>query len=134
MLEWRQFGSQRTEFMLLITRRTGEAIVINGSIEVKVLEVKGGRVKLGFEYPAGSSVFRQELFARIQAENKAAALSSSPEDTETQALPNKLSMMVQNLRSSSPSPGEAPAGDQNKGSKNDNRNVQSGRPQRGSAE
>ncbi|MBI1308353.1 MAG: carbon storage regulator [Proteobacteria bacterium] len=60
--------------MLLITRREGEAIVINGSIEVKVLEIRGGRVKLGFEYPSGSSVFRQELFAKIQAENQAAAL------------------------------------------------------------
>jgi carbon storage regulator len=59
--------------MLLITRREGEAIVINGTIEVKVLEIRGGRVKLGFEYPAGNSVFRQELFAKIQAENQAAA-------------------------------------------------------------
>lgn len=77
--------------MLLITRRTGEAIVINGSIEVKVLEVKGGRVKLGFEYPAGSSVFRQELFAKIQAENKAAALGKV-------ANPGLLQNVVQNLQ------------------------------------
>lgn len=65
--------------MLLITRRSGEAIVINGTIEVKVLEVKSGRVKLGFEYPPGSTVFRQELFAKIQEENKAAALSPAPD-------------------------------------------------------
>lgn len=60
--------------MLLITRRENEAIVINGTITVKVLEVRGGRVKLGFEFPAGSTVFREELFAKIQAENLAAAL------------------------------------------------------------
>ncbi len=59
--------------MLLITRREGEAIVVNGAIEVRVLEIRGGRVKLGFEYPAGNTVFRQELFAKIQAENRAAA-------------------------------------------------------------
>lgn len=59
--------------MLLITRRTGEGIVINDSIEVKVVEIKGGRVKLGFEYPEGNTVYRQELFAKIQAENQAAA-------------------------------------------------------------
>jgi carbon storage regulator len=63
--------------MLLITRREGEAIVINGTIEVKILEIRGGRVKLGFEYPAGNTVFRQELFAKIQAENQAAALAGS---------------------------------------------------------
>lgn len=78
--------------MLLITRRTGEAIVINGTIEVKVLEVTGGRVKLGFEYPPGSSVFRQELFAKIQEENKAAALSSATKETD-------LGKVVRNLHS-----------------------------------
>lgn len=80
--------------MLLITRRTGEAIVINGTIEVKVLEVSGGRVKLGFEYPPGSSVFRQELFAKIQEENKAAALSSQQEKAANPAI---LGKVVQNL-------------------------------------
>ncbi|NBX86397.1 MAG: carbon storage regulator [Proteobacteria bacterium] len=64
--------------MLLLTRREGEGIVINGSIEVKVLEVRGGRVKLGFEYPAGNTVFRQELFAKIQQENQAAAQTLQP--------------------------------------------------------
>ena len=59
--------------MLLITRRVGEGIMINGTIEVKILEVRGGRVKLGFEYPVGNTVYRQEVFAKIQAENRAAA-------------------------------------------------------------
>lgn len=63
--------------MLLITRREGEGIVINGTMEVKVLEIRGGRVKLGFEYPVGNTVFRQELFTKIQAENKAAALAGT---------------------------------------------------------
>lgn len=70
--------------MLLITRRAGEAITINGSIEVKVLEVRGGRVKLGFDYPQGNTVYRQELFAKIQAENRAAlaGVAKAPESTE----------------------------------------------------
>jgi len=82
--------------MLLITRRESEAIVINGSITVKVLEVRGGRVKLGFEFPAGSTVYREELFAKIQAENVAATLSAAPGGVEPaltdalQTLQNKL--------------------------------------------
>lgn len=82
--------------MLLITRRAGEAIVINGTIEVKVLEVKSGRVKLGFEYPTGSSVFRQELFAKIQDENKAAALAG---EAGKPADPSILKDVVRNLHS-----------------------------------
>jgi len=65
--------------MLLITRRTGEGIVINGAIEVKILDVRGGRVKLGFEYPLGNTVYRQEVFAKIQDENRAAAQVLGPD-------------------------------------------------------
>ena len=64
--------------MLLITRRDGEAIVINGSITVQVVEIRGGRVKLGFEFPPGNTVYREELFTKIQAENRAAQLGSLP--------------------------------------------------------
>lgn len=59
--------------MLLITRRTNESIVINDTIEVTVVEVRGGRVKLGFEFPEGNTVYRKELFLKIQEENQTAA-------------------------------------------------------------
>lgn len=59
--------------MLLITRRMNESVVINNTIEVTVVEVRGGRVKLGFEYPEGNTVYRKELFLKIQEENKSAA-------------------------------------------------------------
>lgn len=58
--------------MLLITRRENEAVVINGNIEITVVSVKGGKVKLGFEYPRGNTVYRKELFLKIQEENKSA--------------------------------------------------------------
>ena len=82
--------------MLLITRREGEAIVINGSIEVRVLEIRGGRVKLGFEYPAGNTVFRQELFAKIQAENQAAATMVPADNLRLQAALGKLGTGIAN--------------------------------------
>lgn len=58
--------------MLLIARRESESVIINGSIEVKVIEIKGSRVKLGFEYPAGNTVYREEIFKKIQEENREA--------------------------------------------------------------
>lgn len=63
--------------MLLITRRTGESIIINGTIQVKIIDVKGGRVKLGFEYPEGNTIYRAELFQKIQEENRHAATTST---------------------------------------------------------
>ena len=58
--------------MLLIARRESESVIINGSIEVKVIEIKGSRVKLGFEYPSGNTVYREEIFKKIQEENREA--------------------------------------------------------------
>lgn len=57
--------------MLYLTRRTGEAVMINNEIEVRVVEVKGKTVKLGFNFPADASVLREEVFLAIKAENQA---------------------------------------------------------------
>jgi len=37
--------------MLLLTRKPGDAIVIDGRIVVKVIDIQGGRVQLGIEAP-----------------------------------------------------------------------------------
>ncbi len=59
--------------MLYLTRRPGEAVIINNTIEVRVIEVRGRSVKLGFNFPEGASVLREEVHLEIQAENEAAA-------------------------------------------------------------
>jgi len=59
--------------MLYLTRKVGESVVINGTIEVTVVEVRGRSVRLGFTFPPEASVLRREIFDRIQEENRAAA-------------------------------------------------------------
>jgi carbon storage regulator CsrA len=59
--------------VLYLTRKTGEAIVINETVEITVVSVQGRTVKLGFNLPPGDSVLRKEVYERIQAENRAAA-------------------------------------------------------------
>lgn len=59
--------------MLYLTRKIGESVVINGDIEVTVVEVRGRSVRLGFAFPPTASVLRREIFERVQAENRAAA-------------------------------------------------------------
>ena len=58
--------------MLYLTRKIGESIIINESIEVTVVEVRGKSIKLGITYPPEASVLRREIYERIQAENRAA--------------------------------------------------------------
>ena len=63
--------------MLILTRKIGEAIAIGDEIKVKLLEIKGGQVKLGIEAPNRIPVHREEVFERIMAENKKAAQDTS---------------------------------------------------------
>ncbi len=47
--------------MLVLSRKNGEEIVIDDCIRVKVLEVRGQRVRLGIVAPEFVSIFRGEL-------------------------------------------------------------------------
>ena len=62
--------------MLILTRKVGEAIAIDDQIKVRVLESKGGQVKLGVEAPAHIAVHREEIYQRILEENRRAALEA----------------------------------------------------------
>ena len=46
--------------MLLLTRKNGESVVIANCIRVRVLSVRGGRVRLGIEAPRAVGVKRME--------------------------------------------------------------------------
>jgi carbon storage regulator CsrA len=59
--------------MLYLSRKLGESIVINNSIELTVIEVRGKTVKLGFVFPPEATVLRKEIYDKILAENMAAA-------------------------------------------------------------
>jgi carbon storage regulator len=61
--------------MLYLTRKMGDSVVIDDNIEVTVVEIRGKSGKLGFIFPPEVTVVRRELYERIQAENRAAAVS-----------------------------------------------------------
>ena len=62
--------------MLVLSRKQGERIRINDSIEVIVLEMRNGTVKLGFNGPADVPIHREEVYQRIMAEGAPAASPS----------------------------------------------------------
>jgi len=57
--------------MLILTRRVGEAVRIGDEISVTILAVKGNQVRIGFDAPKDVAVHREEVFARIKAEQPA---------------------------------------------------------------
>lgn len=68
--------------MLILARKIGEAIAIGDDIKIRILEVKGGQVKIGVDAPDHIMVHREEIYLRILEENKKAALEA-PADLES---------------------------------------------------
>ena len=58
--------------MLVLARKLGESVVVDGRIRVTVLRLEGDVVKIGVEAPADVAVHRQEIYDEIQACNRAA--------------------------------------------------------------
>lgn len=53
--------------MLVLTRKLGESIVINGNIVVTVHQLKGNTVRLAFEAPKDVPIVRSELLEKGEA-------------------------------------------------------------------
>ena len=73
--------------MLVLTRRTGEGIMIGDEIEIKILDVSGEKVRVGIDAPREINVYRTEVFERIEAEYVAekANGNGSPRNSEKAA-------------------------------------------------
>lgn len=59
--------------MLVLTRKTGEGISIGEGIKIRVIEIKGGQVRLGIDAPAEFRILREEIQVKVQSENRTAA-------------------------------------------------------------
>ena len=58
--------------MLALTRKKGEALVINNNIEITVLEIRGDQIKIGISAAKDVPIYRKEVYLQIQQENEAA--------------------------------------------------------------
>lgn len=58
--------------MLILSRKSGECLVIDGRITVKIVRVEGEVVKIGIEAPSDVPVHRQEVYEEIQRSNQQA--------------------------------------------------------------
>lgn len=59
--------------VLVLSRKVGESIIIGNDVMVTIVEFRGDQVRLGVEAPRSVQVYREEIYAEVSRQNKAAA-------------------------------------------------------------
>lgn len=91
--------------MLIIRRRRGESIVIGEDIEIEILETSPTQVKLGISAPKDVTVLRSEIRVTRDVNRTASSQAADPET---------LSLLVEQLRESTPEVATAISPDEKK--------------------
>ena len=72
MAKW-SLGWKRGGWMLTLSRKKHERIIVNGNIVITVVEILGDKVKIGFDAPDEVPIDREEVWISKQAERQRAA-------------------------------------------------------------
>jgi carbon storage regulator len=63
--------------VLVLTRKVGEGIAIGDDVKIVVMQIKGKQVRLGIKAAPSTAVHREEIYQKIQDENRAASQSGT---------------------------------------------------------
>jgi carbon storage regulator len=80
--------------MLVLTRKPGQSIMIGDGVEVQVLSVAGEKVRLGITAPREVSIFRDEVYDRIESEQGRGA-DDEDDDGANEAVAQALDRLSQ---------------------------------------
>lgn len=90
--------------MLVLTRKSGQKLIINDNIEVIILETRGDTVKIGIKAPKDVTIYREEIYEEIKKSNVESGKQVKPQDLDLamkflQNKPgqNKYSDKLQNI-------------------------------------
>ena len=75
--------------MLILSRKTDQAIKIGDDISITIIDIHGAQVKIGVDAPRDVKVFRQEVFNAIKTENTAAASVNTDKILDLSKILNK---------------------------------------------
>jgi len=62
--------------MLILSRKAGDAIVIDGGIRIVIVQCDRGGVRIGIEAPAETTILRAELVDQVAAQNRKSNVAS----------------------------------------------------------
>lgn len=63
--------------MLILSRRPGESLVLDGGIRIDILSSDGRTVRIGIEAPASVRILRAEIVASVEEETRRAAAATA---------------------------------------------------------
>lgn len=66
--------------MLVLSRKTGQKLIINDNIEIVVIETRGEFVRLGINAPKEVSIYREEIYEEIKQANQQAIAHTTAND------------------------------------------------------
>lgn len=61
--------------MLILSRKAGDSVLIDGGVRIVVLGVEGSSVRLGIDAPTDVRVLRGEILKQVERENERARVS-----------------------------------------------------------
>lgn len=59
--------------MLVLTRKSGERLMIGDDVMITILDIGKGQVRIGIKAPPGVHVYREEIYLKVMEENRSAA-------------------------------------------------------------
>lgn len=60
--------------MLVITRKKQESILLGDDIEISVVDIGNGKVRIGIEAPRSMKIIRKEILEEVKETNKSSSL------------------------------------------------------------
>ena len=69
--------------MLVLTRKPHQKIMIGDNITITIADIQGDSIRIAIDAPKNIKIFRGEVYAAIQAENKSAAIPSDMIDLKS---------------------------------------------------
>lgn len=60
--------------MLVITRKKQESILLGDDIEISVVDIGNGKVRIGIDAPRSMKIIRKEILEEVKETNKSSSL------------------------------------------------------------